>query len=178
MPPLVAIKPLKHHKSNLNLTAEQRLQCDEMEQWKFLSVQIWIQNVGSFLIAFFELLVFFIAIFSMDFTRHSPNWIKNFGFMCKDGTDSIWWIHRSNSSGTLWELHIIICFLYTTLVIIILSTVPYKYDRFIKTKKEMRAEKKKARKKQKKAKKAKSALVDIAKPDYNLLQSSESHLTN
>ena len=118
-----------------------------MEQWKFLSVQIWIQNVGSFLISFFQLLVFFIAIFSMDFTKHSPDFILNFGFECKIGHSSVWWIHRSNSSGTLWELHIIICYLYTTLAIIILSTVPYKYDRFVKTKKEVKADKKNARKK-------------------------------
>ena len=50
-------------------------------------------------------------------------------------------------SGTLWELHIIIVFMYTTLTIIVLSTIPFKYDRFVKNEKEIKADKDKAKKK-------------------------------
>ena len=121
----------------MQLTEKQRQHLDEMEHWQFLSIQIWTHDVGNAVIALFELLVFFIAIFSMDWVENSPDWLQQFGFECKKGYDTIWWIEKSVKSGTLWELHIIIIFMYTTLAIIVLSTIPFKYDRFIKTEKEI-----------------------------------------
>ena len=112
-----------------------------MEHWQFLSVQIWTHDIGNFVIAIFELMVFFMAIFSMNVKKHSPEWLLNFGFECLKGYDSRWWIEKTVQSGTLWELHIIIVFMYTTLCIICLSTIPYKYDRFVKTEKEVKKEK-------------------------------------
>ena len=108
-----------------------------MEIWQFLSVQIWTHDVGNFIIALFELLVFVISMLSMDLTRNTPEFILSFAFECKIGTSSIWWIEKSVKSGTLWELHVIIIFMYTTLTIIVLSTIPFKYDRFVKTEKEV-----------------------------------------
>ena len=132
-----AKQPLRHHKSCMKLTEEQRQYLDEMEHWQFLSVQIWTHDVGNAVIAIFELFVFILAIFSMDYTVKSPEFLLSFGFECKIGTESIWWIEKTVKSGTLWELHIIIIFMYTTLAIIVLSTIPFKYDRFVKTEKEL-----------------------------------------
>ena len=142
-----AKRPLRHHKRNLKLTEEQLKYLDEMEHWQFLAVQIWSHDVGNFVTAIFELLVFFIAMFSMDYAGTSWELLLSFGFECEIGKDSIWWIEKSVKSGTLWELHIIIVFMYTTLAIVVLSTIPFKYDRFHKTEKEIEAEKKKAMKK-------------------------------
>ena len=55
-------------------------------------------------------------------------------------------------SSTLWELHVIIVMMYTTLAIVVMASIPYKYGRFKKTEKEIQQEEEKAKKKaQKKA---------------------------
>ena len=48
---------------------------------------------------------------------------------------------------TLFKLHFIVIFMYTTIFIIVLWKIPYRYDRIIKTKQEKKAENKKRRKK-------------------------------
>ena len=47
---------------------------------------------------------------------------------------------------TLFKLHFIVIFMYTTIVIIVLWKIPYRYDRIVKPKKEKKAESKKRRK--------------------------------
>ena len=171
MAPRLPQKPLRHHRSTLQLTEEQRLELDKMEHWHFLSVQIWTHDVGNFVTALFEILVFILAMFSMDITRNTPDWILKFGFECLKGHKSRWWIEQSSSSGTLWELHIIIVFMYTTLAIVVLSTIPYKYDRLVKSEKEIESEKKKEDKKEKKKQRKKyrsSRRLSMAKPDFEL----------
>ena len=132
----------------MQLTPDQRLQLDKMEQWQFLSTQIWTHDVGNFITSLFELFVFFIAIFSMDYTKHTPHFLLEFTFECKKGHPTIWWIEYSVKSSTLWELHTIIVFMYTTLAIVVMSTIPFKYDRFVKTEKEIAKDERKAKKKE------------------------------
>ena len=61
----------------------------------------------------------------------------------------------------MWELHTIIVFMYTTLAIIVMSSIPFKYERFKKTPKEIENDEKKAKKKAKKrADKKKKKKVD------------------
>ena len=131
-------------------------------------------NVGVFIIAIFEILVFVVAVFSMDFTDHSGNFIKLFGFECKKNDESVWWIGKTFKSGTTWELHFMIIFIYTTVSLIVLSTIPYKYDRFVKTEKEIEADakkeekdkkKKEERKKKKKSKRV-TARLTTALPNF------------
>ena len=155
----VAKVPLCHHHTNLKLTNEQITHLDEMEHWQFLSVQIWCHDVGNFVIALFEILVFIIAMVSMDFTKKTPPFLLEFAFECQLKTTSIWWIEKSIKSGTLWELHVIIVFMYTTLAIVVLSTIPYKYDRFMKTEKEIKKAEEVAKKKLQKKLKKKGKLV-------------------
>ena len=50
----------------------------------------------------------------------------------------------------LFKLHFIVIFMYTTLFMIVLFKIPYKYDRIKKNKDERKAEKKKERKKKEK----------------------------
>ena len=78
--PRISVLPLNHHKSDLNLRAEQIEELDAMEQWHFLSLQIWINDIGNFATALFQFLVFVAAIFSMDYVRHSPEFVIEFGF--------------------------------------------------------------------------------------------------
>ena len=143
-----------------------------MEHWQFLSVQIWTHDIGNFITSLFQFLVFFVALFSMDRTENTWDFILSFGFECEVGTTSRWYIETSPKASTLWELHIIIVFMYTTLAIIVLSTIPYKYDRLFITEKEKRGrEAKDAKKLAKLAKKrtSKREMVDnLASPDYNL----------
>ena len=106
--------------------------------------------MGNFVTSIFEIAVFFLALFSMDATKISPDFILEFAFECKIGTKSIWWIEKSVKSSTLWELHTIIVFMYTTLAIIVMSSIPFKYERFKKTPKEIENDEKRAAKKAKK----------------------------
>ena len=100
-------------------------------------MQIWTHDVGNFITSLFELFVWVVALFSMDYTDIlDPNFLESFAFECLNNHESIWWIEKSVKSSTLWELHFIIVFMYTTLAIIVMSTIPHKYDRFIKTEKE------------------------------------------
>ena len=124
-----------------------------MEHWHFLAMQIWIHNVGSFLVAVFEVLVFLVALFSMDYTAVGGDFIKLFAFECKAGTSDVWWIGKTFKSGTTWELHFMIIFIYTTVSLIVLASLPYKYDRLAKTEAEIEIERKAEEKKEKKKKK-------------------------
>ena len=118
-------------------------------------------DVGNFVTSIFELFVFFMALFSMDATKISPKFLLDFAFECKIGHNSIWWIEKSVQSSTLWELHTIIVFMYTTLAIIVMSSIPFKYERFKKTPKEIERDEKRAKKKAKKrADKKKKKKVD------------------
>ena len=134
-----------------------------MEHWHFLAMQIWIHNVGSFLVAVFEVLVFVVALFSMDYTAISGDFMKLFAFECKVGTSSVWWIGKTFKSGTTWELHFMIIFIYTTVSLIVLATVPYKYDRLKKTEEEIEHERKLEEKKKKKTRKCKKRKRDALK---------------
>ena len=137
-----------------------------------MSVQIWTHDVGNFIISLFEILVFCLAMYSMDLTYGVPDFILDFGFECKIGHDSMWYVETSAQAGTLWELHIIIVFMYTTLAIIVLSTIPYKYDRLAKTEKELekeeKARKKKEKKKSDKKNNRRSKRMSVAKADFKL----------
>ena len=84
----------------------------------------------------------------MDYTKHTPHFLLEFGFECKIDHPTRWWVEYSAKSSTLWELHTIIVFMYTTLAIVVMSTIPFKYDRFVKTEKEIAKDEQKAKKKE------------------------------
>lgn len=138
--PRISVVPLKHHKSDLNITAEQIGELDAMEQWHYLSLQMWVNVIGHFIVALFQFFVFIIAIFSMDYVKNSPEFILQFGFECEIGHNHIWYIERSAKSSTLWELHILIVFMYSFITVLVLSVVPYKYNRLVKSESEMKAD--------------------------------------
>lgn len=74
---------------------------------------------------------------------------------------------------TLFKLHFIVIFMYTTIFIIVLWKIPYRYDRIKKTKSEKKAIRKAQRKKRNKKKKTgKNALNDsLAKDIQDVLLS-------
>ena len=92
----------------------------------------------------------------------TPDFLMDFAFECLKGHKNIWWIEKSVQSSTLWELHTIIVFMYTTLAIIVMSSIPFKYERFKKTQKELEKDKKEAEKKAKK-KESKKKMKKMAK---------------
>ena len=55
----------------------------------------------------------------------------------------------------LWKFHFIVIFMYTTLIMIVLFKIPYKYDRIRKNKKEKKIDRKKRQKKEKRRKRRK-----------------------
>ena len=73
-------------------------------------------------------------------------WLKflaNFQFTCEPGYKSRWFIEKSAASMMLWKFHFIVIFMYTTLIMIVLFKIPYKYDRIRKNKKEKKIDRKK-----------------------------------
>lgn len=106
-------------------------------------MQIWINDIGNFMTACFQFLVFVAAIFSMDYVNNSPEFVIQFGFECKIDNNSRWYTKRSAKSLTLWEMHILIVFMYTFVVLLVLSVVPYKYNRLRKTDSEVKEDAKK-----------------------------------
>ena len=131
-----------------------------MEEWHYLSIQMRIYVFLNLITATWCLIVFAISIFSTDYYRltdnKAPNWIAIFGLECLKGSSSRWWIERSSPSQTLFELHYIVIFMYTTISIIAISTVPIYSDRLALTEKEQVAEDKKRAKQERKKEKKRS----------------------
>ena len=87
--------------------------------------------------------------------------VNNFEFMCAVDKKSIWFIEKGPLSMMLFKFHFIVIFMYSTVFIIVLFKIPYKYDRIRKTDSEKAAEKKKRSKKRAKRRGRKSK--DIGK---------------
>lgn len=91
-------------------------------------------------------------IFAIGFlgTDYSPAddqpfllWIKDqFEFGCNTKHDTRWFIEKTSMSMTQFKFHFIVIFMYTSLFMIVLFKIPYKYDRIEKTAKEKVVEKK------------------------------------
>ena len=80
------------------------------------------------------MLVFGLAVFANDFhTETTPTFITEFAFECQIGHPTRWWIAKSSQSEMMYELHPIILHMYVTLAMLVLATIPYKYDRLHKT---------------------------------------------
>ena len=68
--------------------------------------------------------------------------MKVFEFSCSERHKSVWEVENTTFSMIFFKLHFIVIFMYTTLFIIVLFKIPYKYDRIEKTKKEKKDDKK------------------------------------
>ena len=144
-------------KSNYEIDEETRNQLCRKEQWHFCVLQQGWFTIVVFLTAMFELMIFAVGFFGSDYQRFNDldpktdlAWLKfarNFQFSCKEHKTSIWFIDHSSLSMMLFKLHFIVIFMYTTLFMIVLFKIPYKYDRIKKNKEERKAEKKKEKKK-------------------------------
>ena len=92
----------------------------------------------------FQAAVFWLAVWANDFSiETTPTFITNFAFECEVDHPTRWWINKTSQSEMMYELHPIILHMYVTLVMIVVVTVPFKYDRLHKTPKEKAIEQKK-----------------------------------
>ena len=147
MAPIAPQKPLQHMKSTFELTASQLIELNEMEHWHFISMQIWVLTIGNMVMALFQFAVFGLAIFANDFdTETTSTLVTDFAFECKVGHSARWWIAKTSQSEMMYELHPIILHMYITLAMIVLNTVPFKYDRLYKTREEKEVERRKKKK--------------------------------
>ena len=122
-----------------------------MEHWHFLSVQIWVLVIGNMVMALFQVLVYGLAVYTNDYADlvETHEFLLNFAFECMVGHPSRWWIAKSSQSEMMYELHPIILHMYVTLGMLVIATVPFKYDRLYKTRREKEAERKSKHKKKK-----------------------------
>ena len=105
----------------------------------------------------FELLIFALGYFGSDYGFKEDklntkiyDFLKMFKFDCAVGRMSVWFIEHSPASMTLFKLHFIVIFMYTTLFMIVLFKIPYKYDRIRMTGKEKRADRRSRAKRRRK----------------------------
>ena len=75
----------------------------------------------------------------------------------------------------LFTMHVIIIFMYTTINLIVLSSVPYKHNRFKKTEQEKAKEIEKRLKKNKKKKKQTSGILHLSSHETFVKQRYKSH---
>ena len=108
----------------------------------------------NLIVATWTLVVFVLAVWSTDFMViwgiRPPNWIAGFGFECLKGTTSRWWVEKTSSSNSLFDLHFMIIFMYSTIGIIVVNSIPLRYDRLVLSEKEKAKEKAAQEKKAKK----------------------------
>lgn len=149
-------------KTDCKISRRMRLRLFQMENWYYLSVQLRWFAIGSVLNSLYSLLVAFLSIMSMEmFEFNIPSFFLDFAFECEEGKKSVWWIHKTAMSETLYELHIVIIFISCMITTVVTYSVPYYYDRILKTEKELELDqkkrKRKLKKKQKKEKKKRSS---------------------
>lgn len=118
------------------------------ECWHFCMLQLGWFTIVVFLTSLFELSIFCIGFFGTDFASRNPTgtWstlMAAFEFECLVGTEDTWFVDKTPASMTLFKLHFIVIFMYTTLFMIVLFKIPYKYDRLQKTSQEKKADRSK-----------------------------------
>ena len=84
-------------------------------------------------------MTFLLAFYSMDsssiFKDYVPKFFDSFRFYCVEKHYTRWETGVTPAAEILFTMHVIIIFMYSTINLMVLSTVPYKYNRF-KDKKE------------------------------------------
>ena len=134
MTPQPVIEVQSYHRSCLKIDSNTRLELQRAEYWHFLSIQIRWNTIVTFLISFLEIMTFMLAFYSMDshkvFGRETPGLFQNFKFYCMGHDLSRWETGVTPAAEILFTMHVIIIFLYSTINLMVLSTVPYRYNRF------------------------------------------------
>ena len=92
-------------------------------------------------------MTFLLAFYSMDLQRvfddHTPEFFKGFKFYCMEYQYSRWVTDVTPFAEILFTMHVIVIFMYSTINLMVLSTVPYKYNRFKDEKKKQKTKGKK-----------------------------------
>ena len=89
--------------------------------------------------------IFTLALFSMDI-EHMSNYkvndfVKKFAFTCIEGHPTRWYTEDTGLAELLFTLHPVVILISSTLCLIVLSSIAFRYDRLAKTKKEKKIEK-------------------------------------
>ena len=91
------------------------------------------------MIALIEVAVFWLSFFSMDYGKvfhkeeQVPAFLLKFRFYCVKDHYTLWDTEVTPWAEILFTMHVIVIFMYSTINLMVLSTVPYKYNRFSKT---------------------------------------------
>lgn len=105
-----------------------------------MSVQIRWNTIVTFMISLLEVVVFALAFFSNNyeylFKEDTPEFLNQLKFYCMEDTYTRWETEVTFLAEMLFTMHIIIIFMYSTINLMVLSSVPYKHNRFKKTEEE------------------------------------------
>ena len=92
------------------------------------------------MISLLEIIVFALAFLSMNyeylFKDNAPPFFVQFKFYCMEDTYTRWETEVTFLAEMLFTMHVIIIFMYSTINLMVLSSVPYKHNRFKKTEQE------------------------------------------
>ena len=120
-------------KSDYQVDEETRFRLYKKEQWHFCALQLGWFTIVVFLTSMFELLIFCVSFYGSDKESSDPGalllFLQKFQFQCALDSKSVWFIEGTTLSMTLFKLHFIVIFMYTTLFMIVLFKIPFKYDR-------------------------------------------------
>lgn len=143
----------------LGIDAETRKILMDAEYYHYLIIQLRWNTIVSFLIGIFGLAVCIVCYLSMDYQmldeyfgwNFTPSpFLKQYAFACSAKDPHFWDMEDPNNKGFPnmraegnFTCQVIYVYLFSTLQLIVLSTIPYRYDRFAKTETEQKIDKQK-----------------------------------
>lgn len=129
----------------------------DAEYYHYLTVQIRINTICQIINSIFGLGLCALSYFSMDYELLNSRWgtnftpgpfLRQFAFGCHPDQPTRWDLENPKNPGfpvmraeTNFTCQIVYVYLYSTIQLIVLSTVPYRYDRFVKTEEQQRIDK-------------------------------------
>ena len=159
-PPL---KPESYMSSKYTIDDETRHRLNLLEKQRFCVLQLGWFTICVLLTSLFEVLIFILGFFGSDYLSYLDRdslyyeMFAPFKFTCVPDQSSHWYVDSSPASMMLFKFHFIVIFMYTMTFTIVLWEIPYRFNRLMKTDKELSAEKKKRKKKRTKKRGQKGA---------------------
>ena len=154
---LPSMKLNKEKLETFGIDAETRKMLMDAEYYHYLTIQIRFNTIVSLMVSLFGFSVCLICILSMDYAEVNRRWhisftpskfLQEFAFECNENNDHYWNMEDAKNPGfpklraeTNFTCQVIYIYLYSTFQLIVLSTIPYRYDRFVKTEKEKKLDK-------------------------------------
>jgi hypothetical protein len=132
----------------------------DAEYYHYLTIQNRFNTIVSCLNSLFGIILCLLSYISMDYesinrvfgTAFAPTgFISQFAFACNTEKPNYWDMEDPNNPGfprmraeTNFTCQVVYVYIYSTFQLIVLSTIPYRYNRFAKTEEQQKLDKQRA----------------------------------